>query len=165
MRTLLTAILTICIFACQAQREFKNQGEQEAFWAEQIFKKEYTKQSYPRYTQPIVASGDSLKYANQILVVTNTSKKFIPIFSKGIFYPSVVSDADQITISVVEELPALNKPPMQKRFRFLLYSKWTLNPQVCFIELTNLNAAINTDLEAFIDGATLTFFKAAWIMI
>jgi len=71
---------------------------------------------------------------------------------------------DTLTIGEFEELKFLSTTPTIKRFRFWEYRKWSANPQVYFIELTNTFANTSTDLASFINGATLTFVKQGWII-
>ena len=204
MRPVLIAILTACFFSLQSQtietkpvstdskREFKNQGEQESYWAEQFFEKNHTKQNFDRYRGDIVVKGDSFQYADQTLKVVNTPKELRAIFSTGLFYPSLITGnnrtkqkskeeldkltaeqkvfyeitrTDSFSISDLEELPLLSKSPTQKRFRFWLYRPGLHNPLVCFIELTNQGATGKTEMGTFIKGAELTFYKEGWVVI
>jgi hypothetical protein len=204
MRTFFTAILTISFCLLQAQnvdtktissdkKEFKNQGEQEDYWAEQLFEKDYKKQTFEKYTGDIVVDKNFFKYAEQVLEIDDTSKKELTaIFSKGLFYPSIITGVvitnpksneelnkmttsekavyglirtDSLRISLLEEVPFLSKSPKQKRFRFWLIRKGRANPEVCFIELTNPNATSGTDIKTFVDGAVLTFYRQAWTVI
>jgi hypothetical protein len=202
MRTFFTAILTISFCSLQAQtvetttisskKEFKNQGEQEDYWAEQLFEKDYKKQTFEKYKGDIVVDKNFFKYAEQVLEIDYTSKELTAIFSKGLFYPSIITGVvttkpksneelskmttseravyglirtDSLRISMLEEVPFLSKSPTQKRFRFWLIRKGRANPEVCFIELTNPNATTGTDMTTFIDGAVLTFYKEGWTVI
>ncbi len=72
---------------------------------------------------------------------------------------------DSLRIYNFEKIKSLEKTPKQKRFRFWLFRKGFGNPTVCFMELTNKNAASEIDLLSFIDGAKLTFFQEGWIVI
>src|SRR6187399_2090307 len=103
MRIRTTIILSLCFFSLQAQttetkpvspgnkREFKNQGEQEDYWAVQFFEKKYSKQVFDRYCGSINLDGYGFIYSDQTLVVTNTSKELRNIFSSGIFYPAIIT--------------------------------------------------------------------------
>jgi hypothetical protein len=173
-------------------RQFKNQGEQEDYWATQFLEKNYSKQNYPKYTEKIVVDGNIYKYGDMNLRVENTNIVLKTIFAKGIFYPTIITGIPKnesktkhqvdtltpkdiffqnfnrpgsMTISGLEELPFFSISPQTKRFRFLLYRKGLLNPTVYFIELTNNNATDSTDLITFISDAVLTFFKEGWLMI
>lgn len=204
MRTAFIAISIICFSSLQAQttvtkpvasdstREFKNQGEQENYWAEQFFKNNYSKQLFNKYKGEVVIKSNSFQYADQTLEVVNIPKELKSIFSTGLFYPSILtgnnrtalkskeelgkltpeqkvfyemSRTDSFSISNLEELSSLSKSPTQKRFRFWLHRKGLHNPLVCFLELTNQSAADKTDIETFIEGAELTFYKEGWIII
>ena len=176
----------------QTKREFKNQGEQEDYWAERLFKKEYSKTSFDKFKGDVVINGDGFIFGDKTFVIVNTPKELKPIFSSGLFYPNIITGdtksviksqaeldtlsteqkvfynltrTDSLTISGFEELKFLTKANTQKRFRFWLFRKGTANPTVCFIELTNDKANDKTDLTTFINGAVLTFFKSGWIVI
>lgn len=180
MRTVSLIILTFNFFALQAQvtdkkplssdsvKVFKNQGEQEDFFAGQFFKNNYSKQKFDRYGEDIIISGDSVKYLDKYFLV-QTPDKFKLIFSTGIFYPTIIAGLSKrdyrFTIFNFEELTFLNYSVTRKRFRFWLYRNTLLNPTVCFIELTNQNATDKTDIETFIKGASLTFYSEGWIII
>ena len=194
-------ILTLTFFSVDAQttdnknqikREFKNQGEQEDYWAEQLFEKEYSKTHFDKFKGDIVIIGNGFIFGDKTFVITNTTKELKLIFSSGIFYPTIITGdtksivksqkeldtlsvaekyfynvarTDGLTISGFEELKFLTKSNTQKRFRFWLFRKGSANPTVCFIELTNDKANSKTDLIAFINGAALTYFKSSWIVI
>ena len=200
-RHFIITILTLTFFSVDAQtigsknqpkREFKNQGEQEDYWAEQLFEKEYSKTHFDKFKGDIVINGDGFIFGDKTFVITNTPKELKPIFSSGIFYPSIITGdtksivksqaeldtlstaqkvfynmgrTDSLTISGFEELKFLSKSNTQKRFRFWLFRKGVANPTVCFIELTNDKANGKTDLTTFINGAALTYFKSCWIVI
>ena len=176
----------------QIKREFKNQGEQEDYWAEQLFEKDYSAKLFNKFNGDISINGDNFNYGDQTFQVINTAKQFNTIFSSGLFYPGVITGdtntvakrkqqldtlsqeqrilynlirTDSLIISNFEEVKFLTKKTTQKRFRFWLLRKGVLNPTVCFIELTNNNANDKTDLTSFINGAALTFFKSGWRVI
>ena len=200
-RNFIITILILTFFSVDAQttdnknqinREFKNQGEQEDYWAEQLFEKEYSKTYFDKFKGDIVIIGNGFIFGEKTFVITNTTKELKPIFSSGLFYPNIItgdgkpitksqaeldtlstlqkmfynmSRSDSLTISEFEELKFLTKSYTQKRFRFWLFRKGTANPTVCFIELTNDKASIKTDMTTFINGAALTYFKSGWIVI
>lgn len=72
---------------------------------------------------------------------------------------------DTLRIGEFEELKFLSKNPTIKIFRYWEYRKGFANPQVYFIELTNIAADKSTDMETFIKGAALTFVKDGWIIM
>jgi hypothetical protein len=174
------------------KKEFKNQGEQEDYWAEKLFEEKYTKQNYKKFVGDIVViDKNSIRFGNKVLRAY-FSPEFKSIFTQGIFYPQVItgdsvspkktdeetrnmtqaqrffyniSQNDTLNIGEFEELKFLSTSPSVKRFRFWEYRKGFANPQVYFIELTNTTADKSTDSETFIKGATLTFVKDGWIII
>ena len=174
------------------KKEFKNQGEQEDYWAEKLFEEKYAKQNYKKFAGDIVVvDKNHIKFGNKILRAY-FSPEFLSIFTQGIFYPQVITgdsvapkkseeeiskmtdvqrvfyrmtQNDTLAIGEFEELKFLSTAPTIKRFRFWEYRKWSANPQVYFIELTNTTADKSTDLTTFIKGATLTFVKGGWTIM
>jgi hypothetical protein len=172
--------------------QFANQGEQEDYWAEKLFYEKYKKENYKRFTGDIVViDKNHIRFGNKILRAY-FSTEFKNIFTQGIFYPQVITgdsaaakkseeelskmtpgqklfynmtQNDTLAIGEFEELKFLSTSPTIKRFRFWKYRKWSANPQVYFIELTNTAADKTTDLPTFIKGATLTFVKDGWIIM
>ena len=174
----------------KSQREFKNQGEQEDYWAEQLFEREYSKKYFDKFKGNIVINGDGFIFDDKTFVILNTPKDLKAIFSKGLFYPNIItgdtksvvksqaeldtlsaeqkvllnmSRTDSITISDFKELKFLSNSPKYKRFKFWLWQKGFANPTACFIELTNESATDKTDLTNFLIGASLTFFREGWV--
>jgi hypothetical protein len=198
---LILTILTLTCFSVDAQttdsknqskREFKNQGEQEDYWAEQLFETKYSKKHFDKFKGDIVINGGDFIFGNKTFVIINTPKELKTIFSGGIFYPNIITGdtksviksqaeldtlsaeqkvfynmtrTDSLTISDFKELKFLSKSPKYKRFKFWLWQKGFANPTACFIELTNESATDKTDLTNFIFGASLTFFHEGWVGI
>jgi hypothetical protein len=172
--------------------QFANQGEQEDYWAEKLFHEKYKKENYKRYTGDIkVIDKNHIRFGNKILQ-GYFSPELKSIFTQGIFYPQIITgdsvslkksnkeisamtdgqrvfykmnQNDTLVIGEFEELKFLSKSPTIRRFRYWVYRKWSANPQVYFIELTNTGADKSTDMETFIKGATLTFVKEGWIIM
>jgi hypothetical protein len=148
------------------KREFQTQGEQEDYWAEQIFKENYSRQTYKKFAGKItVSKKNHITFEKRTLELLYTSEDLKPIFTEGIFYPGLIDSSDSLKISDFHELKSLSTTPTVRRFKFWLFRKWMANPQVYFIELTNTSANDSTDLSSFIKGAVLTFVKDAWIVI
>lgn len=184
---------------CQSQEStvlkppFKNQGEQENYWAQELFKKEYKKTTYKVYTEKIERIDISkFTYDNKSFNVSVTNKALELIFTKGILYPQLISGytteprkskkeldsltnsqryfyelkrGDNLTITDLEELTFLTDSPKVKRFCFWLFRPKSANPQVYLFELTNEKATKKTTLKEFIKNSKLTFLKAGWIVI
>ena len=194
MKQIIYIILIFNFLVCFSQnREFKNQGEQENYWAERIFEKEYKKQQYDKFNGKIEIINDNrIKFENKTLII-NCSKEYLSIFISGIFYPQLIigneennkilsseeyeklspedrfkynmSRNDSFNVSNFEELTFLCNSPKIKRFRFLEFKTGFANPRVYFIELTNENAELNTSLENFLINAELTYIKAGYFII
>ena len=167
--------------------EFETQGEQEAYWAKELFKDSYVKQKYPLFKGTISVKEDKyFAFNGQVLIVTTDAAEMKSIFSNGIFYPQIITgdclkqkpdsvntkntvsalfSCDSLTISDIEELMFSNTSIKQKRFRFYLWTKGLTNPQLQLMEMTNDKAKQKMTLADFIKGARLTFYKAGSILI
>ncbi|QNK78262.1 hypothetical protein H7F37_04110 [Winogradskyella sp. PAMC22761] len=172
---------------------FTNQGEQEDYWAQELFKKEYKNQSYEIYSNEIKEiDGTELIYDNKSFNIYGVNDTLEMIFKKGTLYPQLISGytteerksekeldslsvseryfyelsrGDNLSITNLEELKFLSDSPKIKRFRFWLGRPKSANPQVYLFELTNENADENTELKEFIENSKLTFLKEGWIII
>ncbi|KGO84672.1 hypothetical protein, partial [Flavobacterium suncheonense] len=176
---ILFLIVSISVNAQKKERTFKNQGEQEDYWAEKQFEENYYEESYRKFKETIVIIDENtIKYNNEVLIL-DVEKKLKPIFEKGIFYPEIITGKvksgqarkeeldsmlirnDSMYISNLKEIKSPH-PVTIKRFRFWLSQKGSANPTACLIELTNNTATKNTKLEDFIIGSRITFFKSGW---
>ncbi len=172
---------------------FKNQGEQEDYWTQELFKKEYKKLSYETYRNEIVEKeGTEFIYDNKSFNIYGVNEALKLIFKKGILYPQLISGfttekrksekeldslsatqryfyemsrGDNLTITNLEELHFLSDSPKIKRFRFWLGRPKSANPQVYIFELTNETADKKTELKDFIENSKLTFLKEGWLII
>jgi hypothetical protein len=177
----LLVIMTLFLFSCRTANHsknlvanitsnlkppFKTQGEQEKYWAQQIFKNEYSAQTYSKYKGKIeVISYKIIKFEKSEIVINSINPKYyLPIFEYGIFYPELLNTTD-LKISQFEEVNYLSDTPKIKRFKFWVWYENRVNPQVYFIELTNKKALNSTDFREFCRNANLTFIKKAWINI
>lgn len=172
---------------------FNNQGEQENYWAQELFKKEYKKTTYEVYTNDIKKVGTTdFVYNNMTFHIYGVHKTLESIFTKGILYPQLINGyelapkksakeldslskaqrylyemyrGDNLIVTNLEELKFLSNSPKVKRFRFWLNRPKMANSQVYLFELTNEKATKKTTFEEFLKNAKLTFFKAGWIVI
>jgi len=164
----LIAISLICIKA-NAQKDsipvFKNQGEQEDFWAKEIFRKEYKKENYKRFSgQIITVNANTCQYGYLYFSIPEQADSIKPLFTSGILYPSLFG-ANASGIGNIKELPFPELPPAIKRFSCWVNRQGFANPVVYVFELTNEQATKQTDLKSFIMGASLTFIKQGTIII
>ncbi len=141
---------------------FKNQGEQENYWAKQLFQKEYKEQHFDLFPLKIIIRDGAFIFSGDSLFVGGQTAEIKALFLKGLLYPTLIGGN---AISNIEELQFTETSPKRKRFRFILHKKGVFNPTVCFFELTNVSATQTTSLIEFIEDAKLTFFKQGWIMI
>jgi len=206
MRYLILILILISTFCCKSQRyeiitlpnsdikpPFRNQGEQENYWAQEAFKNDYKKLKYDKYSGEIEnIDNEKFIYDNKNFNVYGVNDTLIRIFSKGILYPQLISGynsaprktkqefdtlttsdrliyeyvrSDNLTITNLEELTFLSNSPKVKRFRLWIQRPKSANPQVYLFELTNGNADKKTDLKEFIENSQLTFLKEGWIII
>lgn len=177
-----------------ANGNFFNQGDQEKYWAAKLFEDEYAKQKFERFKGTLeVINAHTLKYGNTVVeIYTDATLK--TIFEKGIVYPGILpvneggilippvphipatvkakpaidlalQTPDTLYIPKIEELQFLNPSPQIKRFKLWIYHKGLANPNIYFIELTNLSATKNTDMLTFINRSKLTFYRYGWTTI
>jgi len=94
MKTFAVLILTLILVtsAKATEPDFKNQGEQEDYWAEELFKKDHNEQHYQRYKGPIIINGDTFGYSDKVLTVY-TTPELKAIFEKGLFYPEIIEES------------------------------------------------------------------------
>jgi hypothetical protein len=180
MKLFLTILLLTFTITCKSQSDpekvknekstdlkppFKNQGEQEDYWAQELFKKEYKKQHYSKFIGEIITTDGKIKFGKvQYIELFDSNSDYNLIFEKGLFYPDILN-AISLQIGSLEELEFLSNNPKVKRFRFWLYRPNMANPQVYLFELTNEKANEKTDWKSFIKNAQLTFVKSGWIII
>lgn len=175
--------------------EFKNQGEQENYWAKKAFEVGYKKQSYQKYKGLNTKEGNTYKYGD-VMITIDTSAVLRKIIESGIFYsdifaqsakyqfdfkkiefitdtnntpnnstPHAIRDFNNLYISYFEELKFWKNKPTIRRFKFWLTTKGLLNPIEYYMELTNSKATSKTTTLLFIDKAKLTFFKQGGVII
>ena len=144
---------------------FKNQGEQENYWAEKFFAEKYQKQSYKRYKGDItLADKGRIYYDKTFITLHYTAPELKAIFTSGTIYPSLLG-TDSSRITDVEQLMFMKTSPQVKRFRLWLFNSLTANPIVYFFELINNKATKETSTADFIKNAELTFIKEGWLII
>ncbi|KOY85170.1 hypothetical protein AD998_02490 [bacterium 336/3] len=167
---------------CQNKPDFKNQGEQELYWAKKFFEKNYKKQNHKIFEGKIKRVGNTFEFSSRSFTLDNSNGLEI-LLEKGVFYPQIIfgewvqpSDSTQIsfqdimepknaTISNFKELKNFTNNYKVKRFWFWLFKPLHMNPDVYLMELTNESATEFTPLENFMKGAKLTFIKYAWTNI
>ena len=80
-------------FYSSAQRNFATQGDQENYRATEIFKNNYSKQTFPRFSGQIIEINSYLiKYDSTVLRILTTNSLIKQIFTLGIFYPGIFND-------------------------------------------------------------------------
>ena len=175
MKNILFIILSLFLSLPIKAQKFKNQSEQENAWTETFFKEKYAKQTFERFKGGIIEITESLiKYDNLVLEINIENQEPKTIFTKGIFYPQILTENakpeelvgnGEYRISSFEQLNFPDVYPKSRRFRFWLFTKGMTNPRVFFIELTNEKATSDMNLKTFIDNSKLTFAKGGWIII
>lgn len=175
-----------------APMEFKNQGEQEEYWAKQLFIKSYKPMNFDRFKDKIIVNGSVYTFGNENITISEEVENYNLIFKNGLLYPGIFNGnvntkilnesevkelteqqrvlynlgrTDNIIISAFEECKFLNSNFKQRRFKFWLTRQGMLNPTVYFLELTNEKANRRTSLQSFLQDAKLTFFKEGWIVL
>ncbi|MBL3658425.1 hypothetical protein [Fulvivirga sediminis] len=148
---------------------FETQGEQEDYWAQELFRKEYKKQEYPRFDGTITTTNNRINFGTGSIIFLDQNSNCQQIFEQGFLYPSLFG-LTELKIGDLEELDFLSNNPTVKRFRFIHYDRTLMNvklanPQVYLFELENPNWQNDGTFDDFLKDAKLTFLKAGWIMI
>jgi len=158
---------------------FKNQGEQEDFWAQEFFKDEYEKQNHNKFSGEIkivneykslddngnfITNTNEISFGNRVVEINLNDNKLRSIFENGILYPDLISEK-YFKIWDLEELGFLNKSPKIKRFRIFVNMPERIYTQIILLELKNESADNQTSTSEFIENAELTFIKEAWLMM
>jgi hypothetical protein len=173
-RTLISFFLLLISMVSHAQKDSSSyaegtEGEQEYNWAKEIFNKDSGKQSFQEFKGKIVIiDKNTIKYDGKVIHVFDTSSELLSIFKRGILYPSIILGNqpyhDTLVICCIEEVKFPKQSVKTKRFSLLLADN-SVNPALYFFELTNENATEETDRACFIDGAKLTVFGFASILM
>ncbi|RKD86388.1 hypothetical protein [Mangrovibacterium diazotrophicum] len=191
----LPAILLTCLtlFGLDNEINAQTQAKLELKWAKENFKENYQTQLYPRFTGKIIKlDSNSYKFDEKTLIIDNPSDELKYLLENGIFYPGIItgnidtvtktkqeldslsesqrlfynmSRTDSLRISDFEELKSIEKSPKQRRFKFYLFRLGFMNPQICFIELTNEKAKKDFSLGEFIKDCNVTYFKKGSILL
>lgn len=151
-----------------------SQGEKEKNDIQQIFLNKYHPHSYDKYTGKIrikITKNSPLICFDSVCIRLNLEDEENQY--KKIFTSSKLSGPlsdlrwkqDTLSVSGIEYLKNTNNLPTQRRFSFLVFNGFMMNPHLILIELTNKNSNQNTDFDKFIRGAKLTYFLNAWLQI
>src|SRR5262245_19499652 len=88
--------------------EFATQGEQEAYWTQQLFKNDYRKEKHDKFKGKINRLNDyTFQFDTVTRRVVNTQPELLFIFEHGLLQPF----GPGLTMSNVEELTELNLSP------------------------------------------------------
>lgn len=185
MTRLLSLLLLLLTFsACTAQKrgltlaidqehvkerkDFDTQGEQEDYWARKLFQEHYRYQVHPKFNGTIwvklVKQMQLVSYDRDTLRLVDVDDAFLPLFTEGTLYPTVAG-MNFHQISIIEELKNATNSPKRRRFTFMVFSPFTLNPTKYIFEVKNESASTSTDTKTFMQGAMLTFVKQGWLMM
>ncbi len=152
-------------------KEDSNCGEHERYEIKILFRTQYKKQFFQKYSGNITIKErtdlTSVQFDSLTVNVRKDASKYNPLFTSGLLSAQMlnVSIKDTNTICCFEELKYLKYPSTKKRFKFLVFERNMFNPCVYLLELTNENANEKTDLVTFINGSKLTFLFLKGIQI
>lgn len=144
---------------------FNNQGDQEKYWAQQLFLEEYKKYKFKKYKGNIKISGNEILLDNQACVELFVENDFYGIFSNGIIYPNQFGTT-KILVKYISELTFLSDLPQVRRFYCYIqkHDSLTKQPTAYVFELTNSQGDSEMSLQEFINGASLTFLREGWLV-
>ena len=160
---------TTKIVKSETASSFRNQGEQEDYWAKQFFEKQYKKSKYSKFDGEVKTTDSEIQFGEiQCVIYSDSKPEYKLIFEKGLLYPEILG-RDTMKICCLEELTFLSDNPKIKRFRFWMSekigNKYLMNPSVYLFELSNEKANQKTDWAIFIENAKLTFIKYGWTVL
>lgn len=147
-------------------KDFKNQGEQEKYWTEELFKQKYKRQKFDKYSGEIKIIDDNhMRFGEKSVQFDKGSSGIKILLNSGVLYTQLLMQIGNLGITDLEEVTFVNHTDTAKRFRFEATSERISNPIIYFIELTNNNPTKETSIEDFIKGSELTFLKQGWTQI
>jgi len=187
-------IFLIAFFAIIKLQAQDSDSEKSKYqFARKVFRKEYKKEKFNRFSGVVtIINEHTWKFDEKVLTIGDISEEHKLIFTKGIFYPNIITGnsvaeiktqeklsamsvsekvfynmgrTDSLYIGHFEELEKLNNGPKSKRFVFWLYSKGSMNPTECYIELINENANSGTSFNEFIENARLSFYRKGTVIL
>ncbi len=184
IRLLSLLLLLLTFSACTAQKrgvilavdqehvrerkDFDTQGDQEDYWARKLFQGYYRYQVYPKFNGTIrvnlVKQIQLVSYNSDTLRLVDVDDAFLLLFTEGTIYPTVAG-LNFHQISAIEELKNTTNSPKRRRFMFIVFNPFTVNPTKYIFEVKNESASNSTDTKTFMQGAVLTFMKQGWLMI
>ena len=184
-------IALLAITELQAQDTDREKSKYQ--FAKKVFRKEYKEEKFNRFSGVItIINEHTWRFDEKVLTIGDISDEHKLIFTKGIFYPNIITGntiaetktqeelstmsisekvfynmgrTDSFNIGHFEELEKLNNGPKAKRFVFWLYSKGSMNPTECYIELRNENATSGTSFNKFLENARLSFYHRGTLIL
>ena len=169
----------IAIQKTELKPTFKNQGEQEHYWAQEFFKNEYKKQNHYRFNGKIrilnksievdpngniITNKNEFRFGKRVIKIYLNDLKFLTIFKNGILYPDLISERN-FSIHDIEELTFLNESPKIRKFIMFVNIPEFIHTQVYLFELKNEFANSTTNWNKFIENSEVTFIKRSWSMM
>jgi hypothetical protein len=91
------------------QQDFKNEGEQEDYWAIDMFKNRYRPESYSGYDKVILNNGSDCIFGAQVITIYDPL--FLPLFNKGVIYPVLIFAAPPASLGLDVKLKVKLLPP------------------------------------------------------
>ena len=170
IQTIFLILIPLNIFA---QTENINTGKYHP--AKKIFETKYQKKDYTKYLKSQIKIYDNKVVFNDLkyFEFSERSNEITKIIlTSGLLNPYEINGSQNLTISIITELPLLNPNAQTKRFKFWIYPKQSknalvnmINPSEYYFELQNENANEETSFQEFVNGAKLTFLTFGTIII
>jgi len=169
-KSIFTILVPLNIFA---QTENINSGKYHP--AKEVFENKYQVKEYQKYLKSQITIYknkvlfNDLKYFEFNEESSETTKL---ILTSGLLNPYEINGSQNLTISIITELPLLNPNAQTKRFKFWIYHPKTdnpltnrVNPDEYYFELQNDKANDQTSFKDFLEGSKLTFLTFGTIVI
>jgi hypothetical protein len=151
------------------KKEFKNAREQEKHNIRMVFRNNYHKEDFLKYSGNIhfekSDKGINIIYDNAETNISLSDSIYLELFKNKLLTPEMINchslDGHGLLINELDYVKKRHK----KRFEVWVWQPNEMNPQVILIELMNKKSSKNSTLKDFIKESEVTFVYYGWIII
>ncbi len=116
--------------------DFKNQGEQEDYWAKELFVRDYKVEHYKKYNGALFIKENHYQYGNVILSISaNVTLK--SILDKGIFYPDIMNQNFRYQPKVLIKIAKDSLKVWKKRYSKKITKDVNAYPKIDSLSIAN----------------------------
>jgi hypothetical protein len=80
------------VISFKPKTEFKNTGEQENYWAQELFERDYKTEHYKKY-KAFTSANENCYQFNKVVITAGNDALLKALLDTGLFYPGVMSKA------------------------------------------------------------------------